>query len=87
LKGNARSLARYALLMTKRDGSAGLAALVLLAALGALAAACGPSTNGTMCQSGPKYGTQCYVTTGAGDPIPTYASPSSPPSREPSPSR
>lgn len=39
--------------------------------------ACAPS-NGTYCQSGPKYGTQCYQNTGTGDLVPTYASPTAP---------
>ena len=38
--------------------------------------------NGTYCQSGPKYGTQCYANTGSGDPVPAYQSQGSPPQPE-----
>ena len=36
-----------------------MAKLILLPLLASLLAACGPN-GGTYCQSGPKYGTQCY---------------------------
>ncbi len=57
-----------------------LASLVIVALVG-----CGGVGNGTYCQSGPKYGTQCYQNTGTGDPVPTYSSPPPPESNPPPP--
>ncbi len=44
---------------------------------------CGPDGNGTYCQSGPKYGTQCYGSTGTGTNNPQ--GPSQPPQEQPAP--